>query len=88
MNGSRNRWALLGTHPDMDDDNKIKPFDISDLVMGLIESTRISPGVQILRKYDGYMEEDEEEEDMMDAGLGGYQDMVSVKIMLCNKSFL
>ena len=23
IKGSRNRWALLGTHPDMDDDDKI-----------------------------------------------------------------
>ena len=27
-----NRWALLDTHPDMDDDDKIEPFEISDLV--------------------------------------------------------
>ena len=26
MKGSRNIWALLGTHPDMDDDDKIYPF--------------------------------------------------------------
>ena len=34
------------------------------------------------------MEEDEEEEDTMDTGMGGDQDMVSVNIMLWNKSFL
>ena len=28
IKGSRNRWALLGTDPDMDDDDKIEPFEI------------------------------------------------------------
>ena len=59
-----------------DDDDKIKPFEISDLVIGLIVSTPQAPGVQILQQNDGYLEEDEEEEDTMDAGLRGYQDIV------------
>ena len=71
-----------------DDDDKIEPFEISDLVIGLIVSTPQSPGVQILRQDDGDVEEDEEEEDTMDAGLGGDQDMVQVNIMLWNKAFL
>ena len=58
MKGSRNRWALLGTHPDMDDDDKIEPFDISDLVIGLIVSIPHATGVQILRQDVGYVEED------------------------------
>ena len=72
----------------LDDDDKIEPFEISDLVIGLIVSTPQSPGVQILRQDDGDVEEDEEEEDTMDAGLGGDQDMVQVNIMLWNKAFL
>ena len=76
MKGSRNIWALLGTHPDMDDDDKIYPFEISDLVIGLIVSTPQETGVHILRHDDGDVEEDEEEGDTMDAGLDGDQDMV------------
>ena len=76
MKGYRNRWALLGTHPDMDDDDKIKPFDISDLVIGLIVSTPQAPSVQILQQDDGDVEEYEKEDDTMYAGLGGDQDMV------------
>ena len=63
MKGYRNIWALLGTHPDMDDDDKIEPFQISDLVIGFIESTPQAPGVQILRQYDGDVDEDEDEEE-------------------------
>ena len=48
MKGSMNRWALLGTHPDMDDDDKIELFYILDLVIGLIVSTSQAPSVQIL----------------------------------------
>ena len=59
MKGSRNRWALLGTHPDMDDDDKIEPFEISDLVIGLIVSSPQAPGVQILQQDDGDVEDDE-----------------------------
>ena len=89
MKGSKNIWAPLGTHPDMDDDdNKIEPFDISDLVIGLIVSTSQAPGEHILQKDDKDVQEDEEKEYMMDAGLGGYQDMVQVNIMLWNKAFL
>ena len=76
MKESRNRWALLGTHPDMDDDDKTEPFDISDLVIGLIVSTPQAPGVQILPQDDGDVEEYEKEDDTMYAGLGGDQDMV------------
>ena len=61
MKGSRNRWALLGTHPDMDYDDKIKPFEISDLVIGFIVSKPQASGVQILQQDDGDVEEDEEE---------------------------
>ena len=39
IKGFSNRWAILGKHPDMDDDDKIEPFDILDLVIGLIVST-------------------------------------------------
>ena len=46
MKWSRNRWTLLGTHPDMDADDKIEPFDISDLVIGLIVSISQARGVQ------------------------------------------
>ena len=53
MKGSRNRWALLGTHPDMDDDDKIELFYILDLVIGLIVSTSQAPSVQILLQDDG-----------------------------------
>ena len=60
IKGSWSRWALLGTHPDMNDDDKIEPFDISDLVIGLILSTPQAPGVQILRQDDIDVEEDEE----------------------------
>ena len=49
MKGSRNRWALLGKHPDMDDDDKIESFEISDLVKVLIVSTPQAPCVQILQ---------------------------------------
>ena len=49
MKGSRNRWALIGTHPDMDGDDKIKPFEILDLVIGLIVST---PQAPVYRSYD------------------------------------
>ena len=76
MKGCRNKWEILGTHPDMNDDDKNEPFEISDLVIGLIVFTQQSPGVQILRQDDGDLEEDEEEEDMMDGVLGGDQDMV------------
>ena len=76
MKGSRNRWALLGTYPDMDDDDKIVPFDISDLVIGLIVSKTQAPGVHILRQGDRDVEEDEEEEDTIYAGLVGDQYMV------------
>ena len=34
------------------------------------------PGVHILQQDDGDVEKDKEEEDTMDAGLGGYQYMV------------
>ena len=60
----------------MDNDDKIEPFDISDLVIGLIVSTPQAPGVHILLQDDGGVEEYEYEEDTMDAGLGGEQDMV------------
>ena len=78
MNGSRNKWALIGTHPDMDDDDEIEPFDILDLVIDFIVSTMQAPGVKILRQYDGDVDEEEKEEyeDIMDTGLGGDQDMV------------
>ena len=46
------------------------------MVIGLIVSTPQAPGVQILRQDAGDMEENEEEEDTMDAGLGGDQYMV------------
>ena len=88
MKGSSDKWALLGTHPDMNDDDKTKPFDISDLVISLILSTPQAPGVHILRQDDRYVEEEEEEEDTMDAGLGGDQDMVYVNIMLCDTALL
>ena len=76
MKGCRNRWVLFGTHPDIDDDDKIEPFDISDLVIGLIVSTPHAPGVKILRQDDGDVEDDEEEKDTMYAGFGGDQDTV------------
>ena len=88
MKGYRNIWALIGTHPDMDDDDKIEPFQISDLIIGLIVYTSQAPGVQILQRDDRDVEEDEDEEDTMDAGLVGYQDMFQVNIMLWNKAFL
>ena len=44
--------------------------------MGLILSTPQALCVQILQQNDGDVEEGEEEEDTMDAGLGGDQDMV------------
>ena len=59
MKRSRNRWALLGTHPDMDDDDKIEPFEISDLVIGFIVSTPQALGVHIVRQDDVDVEEDE-----------------------------
>ena len=43
----------------MDDDDKIEPFEISDLVIGLIVSTLQVPGVQILQE-DGVDVEDDE----------------------------
>ena len=43
----------------MDDDDKIEPFDIWDLVIGLILSTPKSLGVHILQQDDGDVEEDE-----------------------------
>ena len=76
MKGYRNRWELLGTHPDMDDDDKIERFEISELVMILIVFTPQEPGVQILQQDDRDVDDDEEEEDTMDAGIGGDQDMV------------
>ena len=76
MKGSRNRWELLGTHPDMDDDDKIELFEISDLVIGLIVSTPQAPGVHILQQDDVDLYDDEEEEDTMYAGIGGDQDKV------------
>ena len=88
MKRSRNRWELLDKHPDMDDDDKIKPFDISDLVIGLIVYTPQAAGVQILQQDEGDLQEDEEQEDTMDVGLGGDQDMVQVFIMLWNKALL
>ena len=60
----------------MDDDDKIEPFDISDLVIGLIVSTPQAPCVQILRQDDRDVEDEGEEEYTMDSGLGGDQDMV------------
>ena len=86
--GSRNKWALLGTHPDMDDDDKIQPFEISYLVIGLIVPTLQAPGVQILRQDDRGVEEDKEVEDNMDAVLGRGEYMFQVNIMLWNKAFL
>ena len=41
--------ALLLTNPDIDDDDKIEPFEISDLVIGLVVSTPQAPDVHILR---------------------------------------
>ena len=60
----------------MDNDDKIEPFDILDLVIDFIVSTLQAPGVKILRQDDGDVEEDDEEEDTIDAVLGGDQDMV------------
>ena len=57
MKGSSNRWAILVRHPDMDDDDKIEPFEISDLVIGVNVSTPQVPGVHILQQDDGYVEE-------------------------------
>ena len=88
MKGSRNIWALLGTHYDMDDHYKIEPFDISYFVIGFIVSKPQAPVVQILQQDGGDAEEDGEDEDTMCAGLGGYQDMVFVNIMSWNKLFL
>ena len=76
MKESRDRWTLIGTHPDMDDDDKIEPFEISDLVIGFIVYTPQAPGVNILPQDDRDVEEDEEKEYMMDAVLGGDQYMV------------
>ena len=45
MKGSRNIWALLGTHYDMDDHYKIEPFDISYFVIGFIVSKPQAPVV-------------------------------------------
>ena len=47
MKGYMNRWSIMGTHSDMDDDDKIELFEISDLVIGLIISTPQEPGVHI-----------------------------------------
>ena len=57
------------------------------MVKGLIVSLLQAPGVHILQQDDGDLEEDEEEEDTMDAGLGRDQDMFWVNIMLWNKRF-
>ena len=76
MKESRDRWTLIGTHPDMDDDDKIEPFEISDLVISFIVYKPQAPGVNILQQDDRDVEEDEEKEYMMDAVLGGDQDMV------------
>ena len=46
------------------------------MVNGLIVYTPQSTDVQILRRDDGNVEEYEEEEDKMDARLGGDQDKV------------
>ena len=46
------------------------------MVIGLIVFTPQAPGVQILRQDDVDVEEDEKEEYMMDAGLGGDQGVV------------
>ena len=58
MKGSMNIWKLLCTHPDMDDDDKIEQFEISDLVIYLIIYTPQAPGVQILKQYERNVEED------------------------------
>ena len=42
----------------LDDDDKTKPFDISDLVIGLILSTPQAPGVHILQQDGGDVEEE------------------------------
>ena len=88
MKGYRNRWSLLVTHPDMDDDDKIEPFEISYLVIGFIVSTPQALGVHIVRQDDVDVGEDEKQEDTMDAELGGDQDIVQFNIMLWNKAFL
>ena len=44
----------------MNDDDKIEPFYISDLLIGLIVSTPQAPGVQILQQDDGDLEEEDE----------------------------
>ena len=44
--------------------------------ISITDSECKAPGVQILRQDDGDVEEDEEEEDTIDAGLGGDQYMV------------
>ena len=44
--------------------------------ISITDSECKAPGVQILRQDDGDVDEHEEEEDTMDAQLGGYQYMV------------
>ena len=56
--------------------------------ISITDSECKAPGVQILRQDDGDVEEDEKEEDTMDAGLDGDQDMVYFNIVLWNKAFL
>ena len=75
MAGSRSRWAILGTHPDNDDDDdKIEPFEISDLVIDLIVKTPQAAGVKILQQELIVEEVEGNGEDTMSAAVGGDQE--------------
>ena len=76
MKGSRNIWELLGTHPDINDDDETELLEISDLVLGLIVSIPQASGIKILQQNDRYVRDNEEEEDTVDEGLGGDKNMV------------
>ena len=57
-------------------------------MISITDSECKTPVVQIILQDDGDVEEEDEEEDTIDAGLGGDQDMVQFNIMLWNKEFL
>ena len=76
MKGSRSRWVLLATHPDQNNDTKIEPFEIWDLVKDLIVSSPQAQGIQILPQEDDDGDMSQDEEDIIHAGLSGVQEKV------------
>ena len=73
---SRSVWDLIVTHPDDDNDDKIKIFIISDFVVDLIADTQQAERVQVVQLKDDSGGKEGNGKDMGDVRIREETDMV------------